>query len=109
MANAGKFNGKILGWVTGALALVVIGMTSSNASSRDDLVVNVSAVQEDTDNPTTDLVPPIPDELAEFADAPYGVDPIVTGPVSTAFKQQQDAANCDDAVWPNVPTVCFPD
>jgi len=44
-----------------------------------------------------------------FADAPDGVDPIVTGPVSAAFKQRQKAANCDSAVWPNVPAVCFPD
>jgi hypothetical protein len=44
-----------------------------------------------------------------FADAPDGVDPMVTGPVSTAFKQRQDAANCDSAVWPNIPMVCYPD
>ncbi|CAH2403923.1 hypothetical protein [Mesorhizobium ventifaucium] len=44
-----------------------------------------------------------------FADAPDGVDPVVTGPVSAAFKQRQEAANCDSAVWPNIPTVCYPD
>lgn len=44
-----------------------------------------------------------------FDDAPYGVDPIVTGPVSTAFKQRQQAARCAEAVWPNVPQACFPD
>ena len=44
-----------------------------------------------------------------FADAPDGVDPVVTGPVSAAFKQRQDAANCDSAVWPNIPMVCYPD
>lgn len=44
-----------------------------------------------------------------FADAPDGVDPVVTGPVSAAFKQRQDAANCDGAVWPNIPMVCYPD
>ena len=44
-----------------------------------------------------------------FADAPDGVDPMVTGPVSAAFKQRQDAANCDSAVWPNIPMVCYPD
>lgn len=50
------------------------------------------------------------DRLAErFDDAPYGVDPIVTGPVSTAFKQRQEAARCAEAVWPNVPQACFPD
>ena len=44
-----------------------------------------------------------------FADAPDGVDPMVTGPVSAAFKQRQDAAKCDTAVWPNIPMVCYPD
>ncbi|PAQ05956.1 hypothetical protein [Mesorhizobium temperatum] len=44
-----------------------------------------------------------------FADAPDGVDPVVTGPVSAAFKQRQEAANCDSAVWPKIPTVCYPD
>ena len=107
MANAGKFNGRIiLGWATGALALVLIGMPSSNASS---VVQKVAAVQEDIDGAAPSLAPAMPEEGVEFADAPYGVDPIVTGPVSTAFKQQQDAANCDEAAWPNVPAVCYPD
>lgn len=44
-----------------------------------------------------------------FADAPDGVDPIVTGPVSAAFRQQQADAGCDRAVWPNIPAVCYPD
>ncbi|RWL43600.1 MAG: hypothetical protein EOR60_21010 [Mesorhizobium sp.] len=44
-----------------------------------------------------------------FADAPDGVDPIVTGPVSAAFKQRQKDANCDAAVWPNIPRACYPD
>ncbi|TKB83129.1 MAG: hypothetical protein E5W81_11225 [Mesorhizobium sp.] len=44
-----------------------------------------------------------------FADAPDGVDPIVTGPVSAAFKQRQQNAGCDSAVWPNIPVVCYPD
>jgi hypothetical protein len=106
MANAGKFNGKLLGWATGALALVLIGMPSGNASS---LIVKIAAVQEDLDGVAPATAPALPDELAEFADAPYGVDPVVTGPVSTAFRQQQDAANCNEAVWPTVPAVCFPD
>ena len=50
------------------------------------------------------------DRLAErFDDAPYGVDPVVTGPVSTAFRQRQKAARCAEANWPNVPQACFPD
>lgn len=43
-----------------------------------------------------------------FDDAPYGVDPMVTGPVSAAFKRQQQAAGCDNAVWPNIPAACYP-
>ena len=44
-----------------------------------------------------------------FADAPDGVDPVVTGPVSAAFKQRQQDAGCDSAVWPRIPAVCYPD
>ena len=51
------------------------------------------------------------DQTAEqmFADAPDGVDPVVTGPVSASFKQRQQVAGCDSAVWPKIPTVCYPD
>jgi hypothetical protein len=44
-----------------------------------------------------------------FADAPDGVDPVVTGPVSAAFKSVRKAAGCDAATWPNVPMPCYPD
>jgi hypothetical protein len=44
-----------------------------------------------------------------FDDAPYGIDPIVTGPVSAAFKKQQEALHCAQAVWPNIPAACYPD
>lgn len=45
---------------------------------------------------------------AAFDDAPYGVDPVVTGPTSASFKKRQQAFNCDKAAWPNVPLACFP-
>lgn len=49
--------------------------------------------------------------LAEqmFSDAPDGVDPVVTGPVSTAFRTRQAQAGCDKAKWPNIPVSCYPD
>lgn len=43
-----------------------------------------------------------------FADAPYGVDPMVTGPTSASFKTQQADAGCDKADWPNIPLSCYP-
>ena len=45
----------------------------------------------------------------EFADAPDGVDPMVTGPVTTAFRDRQKQAGCEFAEWPNIPRVCYPD
>ena len=36
------------------------------------------------------------------------VDPVITGPVSTEYKRQRDAAGCDVAVWPHIPSICFP-
>ena len=44
-----------------------------------------------------------------FPDAPDGVDPMVTGPVSAAFRAQQQAAGCEQATWPRVPVECYPD
>ena len=44
-----------------------------------------------------------------FPDAPDGVDPVVTGPVSAEIRARQKAAGCEAAEWPNVPVVCYPD
>ena len=44
-----------------------------------------------------------------FADAPDGVDPMVTGPVSAEFRARQKTAGCATAEWPNVPVACYPD
>lgn len=54
--------------------------------------------------------PALPQTAAEeaFSDAPYGVDPVVTGPTSASFKKQQADAGCDKAVWPNIPLECYP-
>ncbi|UVK39869.1 hypothetical protein LHFGNBLO_001282 [Mesorhizobium sp. AR10] len=84
---------QIVGWA--ALAVILaIGAAQSAATLKEAR----PALSSDT-------------QTAEqlFADAPDGVDPVVTGPVSAAFKQRQDAAGCDSAVWPNIPTACYPD
>ncbi|HHZ09924.1 MAG TPA: hypothetical protein GX405_14220 [Rhizobiales bacterium] len=44
-----------------------------------------------------------------FADAPYGVDPVVTGPVSAKFRETREAFGCDRAVWPQIPAACYPE
>jgi hypothetical protein len=43
-----------------------------------------------------------------YPDAPDGVDPVVTGPVSRQFRERQAAARCDEATWPNIPLDCYP-
>jgi hypothetical protein len=48
------------------------------------------------------------DASALFQDASFGVDPVVTGPVSKSFREQQKANNCDKAVWPKIPAACYP-
>lgn len=53
---------------------------------------------------------PLPVDAASlFPDAPYGVDPVVTGPVSAEFRQTREVFGCDRAVWPNVPAACYPE
>ncbi|RWP28030.1 hypothetical protein [Mesorhizobium sp.] len=91
MSKTGIRYRPILAWAALAV-LLAAGVAQSAATSKE------TALPPDT-------------RTAEqlFADAPDGVDPVVTGPVSAAFKQRQEAANCDSAVWPNIPTVCYPD
>jgi hypothetical protein len=105
---AGKLNTTVV-WTAGALALCLAGITASSAAGVNTPVIAVAAVPGEVETilPAPSL--PVPDELADYADAPDGVDPLVTGPVSTAFKQRQQAANCGEAVWPNIPRTCFPD
>ena len=59
---------------------------------------------------TSHVEPFGPSSAAEeaFPDAPFGVDPVVTGPSTASFKKRQQAFNCGKAVWPNVPLGCYP-
>ncbi|MER8435339.1 hypothetical protein NKH36_19325 [Mesorhizobium sp. M1312] len=93
MSNTGIKYRPILAWA--ALAVILAAGAAQSAATLKD---TRPALPSDT-------------RTAEqlFADAPDGVDPVVTGPVSAAFKQRQEAANCDSAVWPKIPTVCYPD
>lgn len=43
-----------------------------------------------------------------YPDAPDGVDPITTGPVSQELRDRRRAARCDDARWPEIPIACYP-
>ena len=43
-----------------------------------------------------------------FPDAPYGVDPMPTGPVSAKLRQRRAVLECDGAVWPDIPAACYP-
>ncbi|MGD9914037.1 MAG: hypothetical protein AB7S80_08140 [Rhizobiaceae bacterium] len=43
-----------------------------------------------------------------FEDAAFGVDPMVTGPVSEEFSRKQAELGCAKAVWPNIPADCYP-
>jgi len=45
----------------------------------------------------------------EFPDAPYGVDPIVTGPSSASLRTRQQISGCAEAIWPNIPVDCYPE
>jgi hypothetical protein len=55
-------------------------------------------------------VPQTPAASAEalFPDAPDGVDPMVTGPVSAEFRARQQQLGCERAEWPDIPAACYP-
>ena len=58
--------------------------------------------------PRVDAAQPATQAQQLFPDAPDGVDPMTTGPVSASFRKQQAEADCADAVWPNIPAACYP-
>jgi hypothetical protein len=70
--------------------------------SHDDVIFQGFARQIESP-----LAPTAAEEA--FADADYGVDPMVTGPTSVAFERRQADLGCEQAVWPNIPLACYPD
>ncbi|MDQ6432601.1 hypothetical protein RB623_00870 [Mesorhizobium sp. LHD-90] len=101
-------NGKNFGWAAAFVALVVSAAAiSSGAAAPTDERTGVRAALEKA--PIRAPAADGEDVAERFADAPYGVDPVVTGPVSASFRKQREAAGCDKAVWPNVPASCYPD
>jgi hypothetical protein len=91
MSKTGIRYRPILAWAALAV-LLAAGVAQSAATSKEPALPSDTRTAEQL-----------------FADAPDGVDPVVTGPVSAAFKQRQENAGCDSAVWPKIPTVCYPD
>jgi len=57
-----------------------------------------------SDQPTVEAPSPEPERLDEMA----WVDPIITGPVSPAYRRLREQAGCETASWPDIPDVCFP-
>jgi hypothetical protein len=69
-----------------------------------------AGVAHSTDTRRIDAPVAVTETAAEeaFFDAPYGVDPVVTGPTSASFKKEQAENGCDTAVWPDIPLACYP-
>ena len=63
-----------------------------------------SKAKQAADEPLVEVPAPEPETLDEMA----WVDPIITGPVSPAYKRLRQQAGCDTATWPNIPAICFP-
>jgi hypothetical protein len=69
-----------------------------------------AGVAHSTDTRRIDAPVAVAETAAEeaFSDAPYGVDPMVTGPTSVSFKKTQAENGCATAVWPDIPLPCYP-
>ena len=67
-------------------------------------VSQVGGSARQADEPPVDAPVSEPSGLDEMA----WVDPIVTGPVSPAYRRLREEAGCETAAWPNIPDVCFP-
>ncbi|MBS3647907.1 hypothetical protein KEU06_04595 [Pseudaminobacter sp. 19-2017] len=111
MATSKMFGNKRWRLLAGVAALVISGAAVAAEiaypleGERLALVAPQIGAAVSSINPAQ----PSQDETERFADAPYGVDAMVTGPVSAAFKQQQERLGCAEAEWPNIPTGCYPD
>jgi hypothetical protein len=105
MAISRATSGRVFGWSLGIVALCLssaaISSSGSDPSRPDGTPVSAAFQQQDGSAAGADS--------QSFDDAPYGVDPIVTGPVSAAFKNRQQALHCAEAAWPNIPAGCYPD
>lgn len=82
-------------------ALVVLAFTGDVVDARQAHPVAAPSLQ------SGDMAPDIQDMETDPALA--WVDPVITGPVSPQYRRQRDAAGCDQAAWPHIPAVCFPD
>lgn len=82
-------------------------LVSPGSATPDDALVLARAEVAPAERPVRPLQPDDASEI--FADAPYGVDPVVTGPVSAQFRERRQHLGCDTATWPNVPRGCYPD
>ena len=92
-----------------------ISRTIATASTTAVLLAGLLAGGVAHSTGTRQIEGPFPSRVAQtaaeeaFPDAPYGVDPMGTGPASTSFTKQQVTAGCDNAVWPDIPLACYPD
>ena len=82
---------------TSATALMAVLLAAGVAHSTGTRYI-------DTPTGLTQLTP----AEEAFSDAPYGVDPMVTGPTSASFRKEQARNGCDNAVWPDIPLACYP-
>lgn len=80
---------------------VVLGAGIAGTRSADEAVRGFEAEPSKIEREEIDVT-------RLFPHAPHGVDPVVTGPVSDEFRRQQEEAGCADAIWPNIPAICFP-
>ena len=83
-------------------------LVSSGSAAPDGAYLLARADVALPERPLQQL-PPEEDASEIFADAPHGVDPVVTGPVSAQFRERRELLRCDAATWPDVPRGCYPD
>lgn len=92
--------------LTGMMAFSTILRTTAAVSAA---LLLVAGVAHSTGTRQVDR-PAMPQTAAEetFQDAPFGVDPMVTGPTTASFKALQEQSGCGQAEWPNIPLACYP-
>ena len=91
--------------MTMAFTRILRGVFAASATS---LLLAASVAHSTGTRQPDGPTPPLSQAEAAFPDAPFGVDPMVTGPSSASLKTRQSGLGCSDAVWPDFPLACYP-
>jgi hypothetical protein len=93
-----------------SIALVALPMAAWAVIPGEANLARQEASNATPDTRSEAVQPGMPPAGSDLANPDLAwVDPVITGPVSPGYKRVREAAHCDEAKWPHIPAVCYPD